>query len=270
MRHYRRLILGRLGSVAPVIALAFGGGALYLFAEDDLLAGCVLLAATVPATWLAGLWVMPGGADAYMQRTSRIIKAGFSDVRQEGDKRRARLSAITDMIARLDPPEELKDFHIGVIETLREFDSIQNVAIEELEKTARRRFELRARVNGFLDDLRSAPRDVVYVQGAGKLLREWAAITVDTAEIEQKLDNLDEKLRKVKAPPSLADRHAVYVAAFDDYIQSMISFYRANKGDDIDSIGITTNILITKHQNIMMLAEQHESGRIRSGDARGA
>jgi hypothetical protein len=76
-RALRARISRQHSSGLRVLALGTVATGLLLLVERHLVAGLAVLLTSAGVTWLTGLWVAPGGADAYSRKLSRIMRDWF-------------------------------------------------------------------------------------------------------------------------------------------------------------------------------------------------
>jgi hypothetical protein len=223
----RARVAPRLAAGTRFIGLgivALGG---FLAAEGHATIGVVVLVASVPATWLTGVWVVPWSMDAYFVRLSNIINDSYINLQYENHRQREQLKDIANEIKGLDPPRDRLDLHQQILTDICRVDEILNDKSVSFSDRAIDILGPSRSLRHAYTELDHDSREPYVSAVAGALGRYKDRIDEDRERNQQSLRRLLVRANKLGPPGSLAERHGNYLRALDEYVSSMSAYYAA-------------------------------------------
>jgi hypothetical protein len=147
-----------------VVALSVVGVAFFFLVEGNVAVGVVFLLLSGVVTWLAGLWVIPWGIDAYSRRLSHIMRTLNIDLRYEDDHtgaHRDSLQRCIHRVQRLKPPAVWAADHEKHLEALAAYgaalqncqDVVQGADVDAVERAAAKLSETHSALNSMSQEL---------------------------------------------------------------------------------------------------------------------
>jgi hypothetical protein len=221
--------------------IALGGVAigLVLVADGYTPLGAVLLVASVPVSWLTGMWMMPGSVDAYFVKISNVMNESAVNWRSENVWLRQRLGDITTKINHLEPPQKRLDLHLRI---LADVGSIGEILDDQSGKFVDRATRLvqpsqsLRRAYTELDESESDPGEQYLKEVVSLLARYRRCIDESRARNVKWLRRLVRRTEKLRRPGSLADSHNDYLRILDSYISCMVAYYAAAQDSDTEAV----------------------------------
>jgi len=226
------------GGATRFLALGVVAVGLVLVADGYTPLGIILLVASVPVSWLTGMWMIPGSVDAYFVKMSHIMNDSAVNWRSDSFWLRQRLGDIATQITGLKPPQERIDLHgriladVGRIEEILDDKSVKFVdrATSMLQPSQ----SLRRAYTQLESD--SDPGDHYAKEMESLLARYKRCVDENRARNTKSLRHLVKRAEQLRRPDSLMDSHNDYLRFLDAYMSGMIAYYEATRDGDTKTV----------------------------------
>jgi hypothetical protein len=234
----RAKVLPLWGGGIRFVALGVVAAGLVLIADGYMPLGVILLVASVPVSWLTGMWMIPGSVDAYFVKMSNIMYDSAVNWHSDNFRQRQQLGGIATKIRRLKPPRKRLDLHRRV---LTDVDRIEEIMDDKTVKFV-------DRVVGLLEPSRSLRRAYTelasegdprerYVKEMVSLLAQYKRrINESKTQNVKSLRRLARRAEKLRRPGSLVDSHNGYLRVLDAYMSCMIDYYAVTQDSDTETV----------------------------------
>jgi hypothetical protein len=215
--------------------VALGGVAvgIVLITDDYTAIGASLLVASVPVSWLTGMWMVPGSVDAYFVKMSSIMTEASTNLYSENVWLRRQLGDIATAVDRLEPSQTRVDVYrrivtdIGLIEEILDDKSIKFA--DRAVGLLRPSLSLRSVLSELESEL-SEPYVEPYVREMVSLLARYKHRVDESKERNaESLRRLVRRAEGVRRPGFLADRHRQYIQILNVYMSCMIAYYASTQ-----------------------------------------
>jgi hypothetical protein len=260
-RRSRAFLVSRLHGWTFMIALGLVATALVLLSDGDVIAGSSVTIAAFVAVWVGGVWAWPWGVDRYVRRVRGVMHVGFREASDLSSAGRASLHKLRVMIEESKPPSGCIDVHRGIVEQLREMDSLE--AGDRGDSLADRAVRMTAVKN----DLRSALERLSACHAdfedredrqLARLVERLLRGIVDTHRApEIPVREMSERLRKMHVPQGLRDKHGQCEAAVSAYLTVLRRFNETQELDDIEAIREAAHEFTTGQAVMKRLATEY-------------
>lgn len=197
--------------------------------------GIAVFALGMLASWLVGIWVVPGGVDAYYRRVSRVLRDATAQGQRHHDEYVKELRGLTNSIASLSQSHEGGDL---VNEILAECEMIDEVADDEGMGLDRVR-----PMDGHRRRLLDLGKSFEY-SNADPINQDLATLLVKRASVivgvfytaQQLLEAQVRFLVGIKCPTTLEAQHQSYIEVVQAYVLTFGNLYKAISGDSDNGI----------------------------------
>ena len=221
-----------LGAAAVAVGVLMTAGRQWAAAVMSALVGGLV-------TWLAGVWVVPGGEDAYCTRIGRSVREGVGRMAgsYETFERYARRQK--GRLDRLKPPPELQDEHARLIDSLDEADRTANDPSLSLKARAANTTrslqgarEQRAALSNRRDDANRR-----YAKAIADLTASSDSLVAGAFDrAEEGVEAMVAKLERTDPPTKLASRRDALLEGSRDYLEAMRAYHEAVRELDPDRV----------------------------------
>lgn len=210
--------------------------ALFLLIEGHMVAGLIVLLADIATAWLTGVWVIPRSIDAYSRKLSLIMREADTTSWYERDRQRKRLRTISSEMESLSPPQSKLDLHRRILANLHQLEDIlddKSLAFTDRATSIFEKGQTFRRFRAEFSDRCNEP----YTRMATKMLDRYKLVINKGAERDRDfLGRLTTRIKKLRPPSVLAERHRDYLLALSEYVSATNSYYEAAKGDSIEAV----------------------------------
>ncbi len=211
-----RLVAGTRFIGLAVIALG-----VFLVVEGDVLIGLLVLLASVPLTWLTGVWVVPWSADAYLGKILGVIGDCDANLNYISVRRREGLRGISGEIENLAPPKGRVETHQAIITCVRRIENILGDQSASFVDRAVGVVGPGRVLRKMGDELDSASAEVYTDVAAGSIRRYLQLADESKSKTRESLARLGVRISRIRAPRSLSKSHSEYLAVVEKYISAM-------------------------------------------------
>ncbi len=206
--------------LASLLALCLIAAAVLLLLEGFVMLGIATLTLGGLASWLTGLWVMPGSVDGYYRKLSRVLRDIDMQDKQSKDIGVKELSSLTLSIAEL-------------VRSLKEDESYQEIVaecemidalIEDRGKGFYRVREIgehRRRLLKFGNICEANEADPMSQELATIVVRRASVIVRNFDAAYELLESQARRVMGIKAPVKLKSRHQRYLEALNAYVTAI-------------------------------------------------
>ena len=193
--------------------------------------------------WL-GVWIPPGGEDAYCMRVGRAVDDGVGKLAgsYETFERYARRQR--GRVERLDPPAELEDEHERLIELLGEADE----AVSDSSRSLKVRATQAARSLRYAREHRTAIVDrsdnahARYTKAIADVEESSESLIEGAFErAEQAVEAMVEKVEGANPPEALSGDHDALVKSSRSYLEALRAYHDAVRELDPERVGKSVN-----------------------------
>ncbi len=231
----RSQIASRWAVLSQLVALFVVAAALFELIEGDIAIGGGLGLIGIGASWLAGLWVVPGGTDAYLRKLAVIMRDAQTDLWFERYKRSEQLRATVAKVASLEPSERDAGTQGRILATMDQVEAL----IDD------RTIPFADRADGIFEQSRLLYEICValnhqtgpYAELAAEALHEFrGAIVASMEESEELLRRHIDYVTKVRPPQSWRASHHELLSALTDHTTAVGRYYAAAQGDSREEV----------------------------------
>jgi hypothetical protein len=193
-------------------AMAFVVGTLLLFDRGSYVLGAVALVPTALMTWLAGVWVVPRGVDAYQRRVARALRDWRAASAHSWDRAALKRGTIVARLAGLDVPPRFAERHRRAVDRLLAADRLRTDRSMSFAERARRAAEAREELRALAEQTTSLAADAGerrYADAFAAALRERDDVYRKAAgEVEALTEGALAKLNRMRVPVEWSARHS--------------------------------------------------------------
>ncbi len=219
--------------------VALGG---FLAVEVNAILGAAVLVASVPVTWVTGVWVVPGSTDAYFSKIANIINDCHTNLQYGSYHGRKALGDICNSIEGLTTPQSWLETHKEVLAAMHQIDSVlsdRSAAFIDRAVGVIGPGRILQRIRSEFDS-KSAE---TYVRDMAEALDRYKSLADDNKDKSQRsLRRLQARINKLHPPRSLVESHQKYREVLDDYVASMNAYYVVSRDGDAEVRAAATKV----------------------------
>jgi hypothetical protein len=239
------LLYGVRAKVSPLwgggtrfMALGVVAVGLVLVADGYTPLGVILLVASVPASWLTGMWMMPGSVDAYFVKMSNIMNESAVNWNSDNFWLRQQLGDIATKIKCLKPPQKRLDLHRRVLADVGRIEEIlDDKAVKFVDRAVSLLQPSQSLRHAYTElDSESDPSEHYVSEMVSLLARYKRCVDESRTRNAKSLKRLVRRAKKLRWPGSLMDSHNGYLRILDAYMSCMIAYYAATRDSDTETV----------------------------------
>lgn len=220
---------------ASTIALCLIAGGLLLLLDGFVIWGIAVFTLGILASWLVGIWVVPGGVDAYYRRVSRVLRGTTAQGQRHHDEYIKELRSLTNSIASLKQSQEGEDLFNEILVECKMIDEVaddEDMGLDRVRPMDGHRRRLLDLVKSF------------EYSNAGPINQDLATLLVKRASVvvgifytaQQLLEAQVRFLVRIKPPTTLEAQHQSYIEVIQAYVFTFGDLYKAISGDSDNGI----------------------------------
>lgn len=193
-----RLVAGTRFIGLSVVAL---GG--FLAVEGNIVIGSLTLVASVPLTWVTGVWAVPGSVDAYLGKITGIVNDCYTNLQYDSHSLWKGLKDIKRDVQSLTPSQDRLEMHQAVLADINQIEVVLSDATAAFVDRAVGVIEpgraLR-RIGANFDDQCTEE----YVKVLTKVLERYRRLSDSSKDkSQQSWGRLQSRVSKLRAPPQV-------------------------------------------------------------------
>jgi len=261
----RASIASRWLILSQIAALCICGAALLLLVEGSIVLGGGLALTGLATSWLAGVWVLPRGEDAYLRKLSTIMRDAHTELWFDRFERREKLKAAVATLEQLTPPpySHTQKHILGVLHGLDDTMMNKTVPFPERARMVFGQSRLLVQARGQLDD------DEVYGRLAGEILDNYRRATVESMkESEALLQRQAMRMTKIKPPSRWRAHHNAFVLALTNYAGALRDYYEVARGDNDEAVERAVTALVAMYTELEFERQRYVEEFSRIGNPR--
>jgi hypothetical protein len=218
-----------------VLVLGCIAVALLLLVEGMVFGGLIMLMASIPASWLSGLWVVPWSTDAYLRKLMLIMQNIHSDLLYGGYQRREQLRIMGVEVADLTPPQQYVGTYGSVLTIIGQLEGIIDDKEGNFADRAVGVFEQYGLLLHIRVELES--KSDAYPQAAYRVLERYRLfITSSMDKNEDLLQRHTRQIKNLRPSGRWITWHKGFVLALLGYTEAICSYYRAVREDNLEEV----------------------------------
>jgi hypothetical protein len=224
-----RLVAGTRFIGLSVIAL---GG--FLAVEGNIVIGLLILFASVPLTWVTGIWAVPGSADAYLGKISDIVNDCYTNLQYDSHCRWEGLKDVRREVQGLTPPPDRLEMHQAVLADINQIEVVlSDSTVSFVDRAVGVIAPSRAlRQIGADFDGQSTE---TYVKILAKALERYRRLSDSSKDKnQQSLHRLQNRVSKLRPPKYLSKRHSEYLEVVNEYVSAMSAYCVMNEATEAE------------------------------------
>ncbi len=205
---------------ASTAAISLIAAAVLLLLDGFMILGIGVFVLGGLASWLTGIWVVPGGMDGYYRKVSRVLRDTHVQSQQYYETAVKELRDLTSSIAQLSQSHGGEGSYRKIIAECKEIDGLMNnkeISFDRVHQVARHRQHLLEFGKSFGQsqaDAVNQPLAEIFVRRASAILGVF-----DTAH--ELLSNQGRKLTSIRAPATLRVQHQRYIDILSAYVSAL-------------------------------------------------
>ncbi len=224
-----RLVAGTRFIGLSVVAL---GG--FLAVEGNVVIGSLTLIASVPLTWVTGVWAVPGSADAYLGKITSIVNDCYTNLQYDSHRRREGLREIKREVQGLIPPQDRLEMHQAVLADISQIEVVLSDSTASFADRAVGVIEPSRALRRIGADFDSRSTEA-YIKILAEALERYRRLSDSSkGKSQQSLHRLQGRVSKLRPPKSLSKRHTQYLEVVNGYIAAMNAYCAMNETTDAE------------------------------------
>lgn len=239
---------------AGMVALGIVAVAATLLIEGFVVLGLAALTLGALASWLAGIWVIPGGTDAYYRRITRLLRDSFIQSRCHNATQLERLRNITQNVAVLAHSKDRDALYQGVFAECEQIDGALSGKDMGSNKIFYRIANHRGQLLDIKKKLEQKQADSLDMRLAPILGERALVMTEIPSSAQRILEDQHQQLVRMKLPAGARVQHQHYVRTLEEYISALAELDRAmaNESDanEIDHMSTITDARRLQWRNL--------------------
>ncbi len=233
----RAQVAPRLNGGIRFLGLAIVALGVLLVVEDEIVVGSAILVASVPITWLTGVWVVPGSSDSYFVKIANLVTDAHLNFEYDSDRQRKGLERIADEITNTTAPQHWLSIHRQIVADMRRIDEgLSDLSVSFTDRAVSG-FESARSLRRVRREFEDRPGDD-YAREMTRLLDRYkAAASVRTRKKMQALHRFQARVNGLTPPSRLTERHEKYRELLGEYISAMDAYRTVVENDEPGAVG---------------------------------
>jgi hypothetical protein len=256
---------------ASTIALGLMAAAAVLLLDGLVIWGLAVFALGTLASWLVGIWVVPGGNDAYYRRVTRVLRESFTQARADNAVHLEKLRAMTHSIAVLAQPKSKDTVYRELLAECEQIDDMISGSHDGVDQmfhqiTSHQRRLLAIKKTLEQDTAKSSDNSLAPILGERAL-----AVAEILDLVQHVLDAQCRQFVKMRSPREMEAQHRHYVETLDAYISALRDLCQAmaDEGDESKTENLSSLADMRRRQWRSLAEDFAEELRLSWVDPRG-
>jgi hypothetical protein len=235
---------------AGMVTLGVVAVAATLLIEGYVVLGFTVLTLGAAATWLTGIWVVPGGIDAYYRKVTRLLRDSYVQSLCHNGTQIERLRSLTHNVAVLVSSTDGDARYKDILAECEQIDGVLNGEHMGHDQIYHQVAAHRRQLLELEKKLKRGQADSLDVHLTAILGERALVMTGIPSSARRLLENQHQQLVRIKSPAAVRVQHRHYVRILEEYISALAELDRAmaNEGGENEIDDMSAIADVRRHQ----------------------